>query len=235
MLPARADRTVNTIRWGQIVRELRQRGLLDEPGTFLFTDYWQFSAALEMATERAAPVACFFRDARSFTYWSKPQDWVGRDGIFVRVEDGLADADFFAPWFTRIEPLSAFPIVRAGFPMQTVRLYRCVQQTEPFLFGFAGPGRVPRPSARTKPGQPVEGPMLGFQRDVPVQDHALTSPCRSEEARPGGRFVAAVSRSGRQGPVLRAGERRHWAPGTARGPTTESIQAASVEQPGRVG
>jgi 4-amino-4-deoxy-L-arabinose transferase-like glycosyltransferase len=162
MLPARADRTVDTIRWGQIARELRQRGLLDEPGTYLFTDYWQFSASLEMATEQAKPVACFIRDARSFTFWSEPEDWVGRDGIFVSVEDGLAEANYFAPWFTRIEPLASVPIMRAGFPMQTVRLYRCVHQNVPFPFGFLGPGRIPRPMAPTEPGRSDGGQTLGL-------------------------------------------------------------------------
>jgi hypothetical protein len=148
IVPPRADPTVDTIRWDQIARALRMRGLLDEPGTFLFTDYWRFSAELALATESTQPVACFVRDARSFTYWSRPDDWVGRDAIFVRVEDGLADAEYYAPWFSHIEPVAAFPIVRAGVTMETVRLYRCVRQREPFLFGYRGAGPTPRPIAR---------------------------------------------------------------------------------------
>lgn len=159
----RADPTVDTIRWDQIAQELRQRGLLDEPGTFLFTDYWRFSAELELATGRDAPVACYFRDARSFTYWSRPEDWVGRDGIFVRVEDGLANPAHFAPWFARIEPIGSFPIVRAGAAMQTVRLYRCVHQHDPFLFGYTGPGPIPRPAKPAPAGNAVPEPMLGLR------------------------------------------------------------------------
>ncbi|AGA26691.1 glycosyltransferase family 39 protein [Singulisphaera acidiphila] len=140
-----ADPTVDTIRWGQIGRELNERGLLDDPDTFLFTDSWRFSAELAIALDRDVDIACYHRDARSFQFWSRPRDWVGRDGIFIQVEDSMAKPGHFAPWFTSMEPLASFPIVRAGVPVETVRLYRCVRQTAPFQFGYAGPGPMPRP------------------------------------------------------------------------------------------
>jgi 4-amino-4-deoxy-L-arabinose transferase-like glycosyltransferase len=161
LVPPRSDPSVDTIRWGQIARELARRGLLDDPGTFLFTDYWRFSAELELATRRAAPVACFHRDARGFTFWSRPEDWVGRDGIFVRVEDGLAGPEDYAPWFRRVEPIAAFPVVRGGVALQTVRLYRCVRQTDPYLFGYAGRDPVPRPGDTTVPVPRGGSPSLG--------------------------------------------------------------------------
>jgi hypothetical protein len=161
-----SDPSVDTIRWDQIARALKRRGLLDDPRSFLFTDYWCFSAELAMATRSAVPVACFHRDARSFTFWSRPEDWVGRDGIFVRVEDGLAEAANYTPWFSRIESLASIPIVRAGATMETVRLYRCIRQTDPFAFGYNGPGKLPRPDHDDK--QPRDRPMLGQHPEVPA-------------------------------------------------------------------
>lgn len=151
LVPPLEDPTVDLIRWDQIAGELRRRGLLDDPGVFLFTDYWRFSAQLAMAIHGEAPVACYHRDARGFTFWSRPGDWLGRDGVFVRVDDGSAEAVSYAPWFDRVEPIATFPIVRAGVPVQTVRLYRCVHQTDPFLFGYSGPGPLPRPVAPSPP------------------------------------------------------------------------------------
>jgi hypothetical protein len=151
LIPARVDPTVDTIRWGQIAGELERRGLLDAPGTFLFTDCWRFSAELEMATHRQASVACFHRDSRSFTFWSRPEDWVGKDGIFISVPDGMAGAKNYLPWFRKVEPIATFPIVRAGVPLQYVSLYRCVTMTDPFPFGFTGPGPVPLPKPRLEP------------------------------------------------------------------------------------
>jgi hypothetical protein len=140
--------------------------LLEDPHTFLFTDYWCFSAELAMAVRCGVPVACFHRDARSFTFWSRPEDWVGRDGIFVRVEDGLAEATNYAPWFSRIEPLAAIPIVRAGATMETVRLYRCVRLTDPFAFGYHGSGKLPQPHHEHR--DPAARPLLGQHPEVPA-------------------------------------------------------------------
>lgn len=151
------DPTVDTFRWDQIARELKRRGLLDEPDSFLFTDSWRFSAELALATKGQADVACFHRDARSFTFWSRYEDWVGRDGIFVRVEDGLVDAQAYTPWFTRVEPIAEFPIVRAGLPIQRVVVSRCVRQVGPFQFGYRGDGGVPTPAGSVQAEPPVLG------------------------------------------------------------------------------
>ncbi len=139
------DPTLDTIRWGQVAQELGRRGLLDDPNCFLFTDHWRFSAELAMATDREAKVACLNRDARSFTFWSSPDDWVGKDGIYVRIEESTTEPRVYQPWFTRIEPLASIPIVRRGTPLETIRLYRCVRQTDPYLFGYNGKGPIPRP------------------------------------------------------------------------------------------
>ncbi|SIO61845.1 Dolichyl-phosphate-mannose-protein mannosyltransferase [Singulisphaera sp. GP187] len=159
-----ADPTVDTIRWGQIARELKIRGLLDDPVTFLFTDSWRFSAELAIVSGREVDVACYHRDARSFRFWSRPRDWVGRDGIFIQVEDSQVQAETYVPWFTRVEPIATFPIVRAGIPVETVRLYRCVRQTAPFQFGYTGPGPMPRPGRMPAP----EGEPTRMSRHLPT-------------------------------------------------------------------
>lgn len=151
LIPSREDPTVDMIRWDKIATEIRRRGLLDEPGVFLFTDHWRFSAQLAMAVNSEVPVACYHRDARSFGFWSRPADWVGRAGIFISVEDGGADAALYAPWFNRVDLIGTIPIVRAGVELQVVKVYRCADQTAPFLFGYNGPGPIPRPVASSEP------------------------------------------------------------------------------------
>ncbi|HEV3167367.1 MAG TPA: glycosyltransferase family 39 protein [Isosphaeraceae bacterium] len=152
------DPTIDLIGWDQIARELERQGLLDDPGTFLFTSSWRKSAQLGFATRMRADVACYEPRARSFAFWSEPEDWVGRDGIFVRVDDDPADAKTFARWFTRIEPLGEFPILRANVPVETVHLYRCIAQTEPFPFIFSTQlteRHRPKPKAATIAHRPL--------------------------------------------------------------------------------
>ena len=141
------DLTVDTILWDQVATELKLRGISDTPNTFLFTCNWRYSAELSLATRHELPVACYHRDARSFSFWSRPEDYLGRDGIFIRTGQGVAEDTYFAPWFRQIERLPDIPIVRAGFPMQTVRVFRCKNQISPYPFGYTGRGPIPRPGS----------------------------------------------------------------------------------------
>lgn len=142
----KVDPTAQLFGWDQVADELRRRGLLDRPETFLFTGSWYNSGHLGQATrESGVPVACYHHyDARSFAFWSRPEDWIGRDGIFVSVGGRASEVDAFARWFERIESLGEFPIVRGGRPLRTVRLYRCVRQVAPFPFEYDGPSRAGR-------------------------------------------------------------------------------------------
>ena len=142
----KSDPTIDLIRWGQIAKDLRNRGLLDDPKVFLFTDHWRNSAQLAMAARLPSRTACYTKDDRSFRLWSRSEDYVGRDGIYVDVIDGESDSYDYGPWFTGIEFLGEIPIVRAGITMEKVRLFRCNSQTAPFRFGWAGTERVPKPN-----------------------------------------------------------------------------------------
>jgi 4-amino-4-deoxy-L-arabinose transferase-like glycosyltransferase len=162
-IPPRLDPTVDIIRWPQVARELKRRGLLDEPDTFLFTDSWRCSADLAVATSHRIPVACYQRDARSFRFWSRPEDWVGHDGILIGDNDSSAQPKDYAPWFSRIERLAPITVVRRGVSLQTVQLYRCVHQTAPFQFGYPGPGGIPLPALDVAPNGPTAGHQLRFR------------------------------------------------------------------------
>ncbi len=141
------DPTVDLFGWDQVARELDRRGLLDRPGTFLFTSYWFTSAQLAFATRHdRTPVLCYNAwDSRNFVFWSRPNDWVGRDGILVALNDRSTEPHCFDDWFTRIEPIGAFDVVRAGTPVRKVRLFHCVRQTQSFPFDNL---RLPRPVDR---------------------------------------------------------------------------------------
>jgi len=130
------DPTLDFYGWDEVGRELRRRGLLDRPGTFLFTSAWYHSGHLAFATRgHSTPVACYNAwDARSFTYWSCPDDWLGRDGILVSLNGHSAEPHCFDRYFARIEPLGEFAVDRAGAPVRKVRLFRCVRQSRPFPF-----------------------------------------------------------------------------------------------------
>ena len=145
-LPPKADPTVDMSGWEDVAAELGRRGLLDDPKLFLFSRTWFTSGHLAFATrDRGVPVLCYnHKDARSFAFWSRPEEWVGRDGILVSVDEARYEPACYERFFERIEPLGRFEVRRAGGAIRQVRLYRCVRQVVafPFLPGDPDPSRA---------------------------------------------------------------------------------------------
>jgi 4-amino-4-deoxy-L-arabinose transferase-like glycosyltransferase len=135
-----ADPTLDLFGWDQVARGLEERGLLDLPDTFLFTGNWYYSGQLAFATRNTVPVLCYHpHDARSFAFWSRPCQWVGKSGILVAIDERSIEPGCFDRWFRRIEALGEFPVVRAGVPVYKVRLFRCVSQVKAFPFDDSDP------------------------------------------------------------------------------------------------
>ena len=146
------DPTVDLICWDQVATELERRGLLSEPGTFLFTDSWERSAHLALATRGKAPVACYNLEPRSFNFWSTPEEWVGRDGIFVEADRRPGQLAHYDNFFRSYQSIGKVPIVRNGAVLHEVYLYRGTYQT----WGFPFDGRLRAKSPRlTAVGQPA--------------------------------------------------------------------------------
>ena len=145
-LSAKADPTVDLYGWDQVADEMGRRGLLGSPDSFLFSRSWFTSGQLAFATRGSGlPVLCYnHKDARSFAFWSRPEEWVGRDGILVSVADVDYEPGCYERFFERIEPMGRFEITRAGGPVRQIRLFRCVNQLVafPFLPGEPGPSKA---------------------------------------------------------------------------------------------
>ena len=136
VLNAANDPSLDFYGWDEVGRELKRRGLLDQPNTFLFTGAWYHSGHVAYATRGSAtPVLCYHGwDARSFRFWSEPDDWIGHDGILISVNEGVNEPMCFERWFARVEPIGAFEVRRAGGTARKIRLYRCVRQLVGFPF-----------------------------------------------------------------------------------------------------
>jgi hypothetical protein len=74
-----------------------------------------------------------------FGQWSRPEEWVGKDGILVVVNHSSTEPGAYEGWFERIEPLGEFAVERGGAEVKKVWVYRCVRQTKPFPYGEGVP------------------------------------------------------------------------------------------------
>ncbi len=128
------DFTADTFCWNEVATELKRRGLLENPRTFLFTDSWDRSAGLALATRGKAQVACYHIEPRSYTFWSRPEDWIGRDGIFIETFRAPGAISNYKSFFERYEPIGSVRIARRGALVREVYLYRGTCQIRPFPF-----------------------------------------------------------------------------------------------------
>ena len=114
------------------------------PGTFVFTSKWYHSGHLAFALGPGVPVLCYSAtNAHAYAQWSRPEDWLGRDGILVVAEKSSTEPQVYDRWFKRIESLEDVEIKHGGQVIRRVQLYRCVGQTQPFPFD----GRSESPSS----------------------------------------------------------------------------------------
>jgi hypothetical protein len=135
LIPARYDPLADLSGWDQVATALRRRGLLDPPGSFVFTSRWFDSGQLAYALGPSVPVLCYnARDAHGFAHWSRPEDWVNRTGILVVARESSTEPQAYDRWFERIEPVGRVEVLRRGRPLRVVYLYRCIRQRRPFPF-----------------------------------------------------------------------------------------------------
>jgi hypothetical protein len=145
LIAPKHDPSADSVCWDQVASELERRGLLSEPRTFLFTDSWERSAGLALATRGKAPVTCYHLEPRSYSFWSRPEDWVGRDGIFIESVRAPGALSNYKRFFAQYESIGTVQIVRRGVFLREVYLYRGTNQTGPFQFDGRFRARAERP------------------------------------------------------------------------------------------
>ncbi len=157
LVDQRTDPTIDLYGWDQVVREIKRRGLLSNPTDFIFTRYWYQSAQLAHAAGPDIPVLCYNADdPRGFAFWSKPREWVGRNGVLVMVGDELdIVAQYYAMWFRQTDPVAEFWIERAGKPVRRIRLYSCKQQVKPFPYALDHATRLEVAASQNKTNGPT--------------------------------------------------------------------------------
>ena len=135
-LPFR-DPCIEISGWESVGEELRSRGLVERPNTFLFTDRWYESGELAFAVRNRIPVTCYRQgDARGFAFWSNPDDWLHHDGILIDSDRRPELIEEYRPYFREIQPLPPIEMKRGGRLFRTLNAYLCVDQTRPYPFTY---------------------------------------------------------------------------------------------------
>ena len=123
--------------WESVATELESRGFVNEPHTFLFTTKWFDSGQLAFALRNRVPVLCYNAgDARGFAFWSKEEQWVGWNGLYIATEPKDYDLELLKVFFEKAEKVDEFSMTRGGTPFRTVHVWRFTGQKAPFPFTY---------------------------------------------------------------------------------------------------
>jgi hypothetical protein len=142
VLDERTDPITDLYGWDKVAEQLDKLGVLAYPHSFLFTRNWFQSAQIAHAIRMRRPVLCYnIDDPRGFAFWSKPTEWLGRDGILITINDDVMPVSFFRRWFEDAVPVADFWVERGGRPFRHIRAVRLVRQLAAFPFDFS-PERI---------------------------------------------------------------------------------------------
>lgn len=126
------------------IQQLRQ-GLVDnskfnsalQQADFVFTNRYYSGGQIGMAIEPTfhKPITCFDINPRNFAFWSKPQQWVGKNAIYLGSKTFDVDLDAkirYPSYFQKIAKLGEIPIRRGGEIVQTFSIYQAQNMLKPF-------------------------------------------------------------------------------------------------------
>ena len=104
---------------------------------FVFTNRYYLGGQIGMAIEPTfhKPITCFDSNPRSFAFWSNPQQWVGKNAIYLSTKAAKVDLDainLYPTYFKKIAKLGEIPIRRGGAIIQTFSIYQAQNMLKPF-------------------------------------------------------------------------------------------------------
>jgi hypothetical protein len=104
---------------------------------FVFTNRYYTGGQIAMAIEPIynKPVTCFDADLRSFAFWSKPKQWVGKNAIYVGSKTFEVDLDAkkrYPSYFSSLTKLGEIPILRGGIIVENFSIYATQNMLKPF-------------------------------------------------------------------------------------------------------
>jgi len=114
-----------------------------QKSSFVFTNGYYLAGFISMALTPLAdtPITCFSTDLRGFAFWSRADQWVGEDALFITIsrfqkkESLLTD---YRGYFKSLEELGSVPIRRGGGVIEQVYVYQAKSLVQPYprLYGI---------------------------------------------------------------------------------------------------
>jgi hypothetical protein len=126
------------------IQQLR-RGFAESPvlsqalreSSFIFSNGYYLAAPIGMALVplEKTPITAFSSDMRGFAFWSKPEQWIGKDALYItisRFEQEKELMERYQTYFSSLQQIGTVPIRRGGAVTEVVYVYQAKNLLKPY-------------------------------------------------------------------------------------------------------
>jgi len=142
-LPPKDDPSTELIDTQQLRRGFAESPVFSaalENSSFIFTNRYYIGGPIAMALRPIAhniPITCFDigQDLRGFAFWSRPDQWLGKDALYVTTTPFNLRKDLMASYrsyFSSLQEIGTIPIRRGGVVINVVYVYQAKTLLKPY-------------------------------------------------------------------------------------------------------
>ncbi|MDH6076446.1 glycosyltransferase family 39 protein [Chrysosporum ovalisporum FSS-45] len=128
---------IEQIRYGFVKSPILREAL--EKSSFIFTNRYYLGGLIAMSLQPITntPITCFDigQDLRGFAFWSKPDQWLGKDALYITTGAFNNREDLMASYrhhFSSLTEIATIPINRGGVQINIVHVYQAQTLLKPY-------------------------------------------------------------------------------------------------------
>ncbi len=125
------DPTMEGYDYDDLMTLFKQKGWIDNPDLFVGTTHWWLSGKIDWALKGHKDILCFEDDARNYSYFNNPHNYIGKNGIIITKANDPLVKENVAPFCDNLLKLPDAEIKRRGVTEITLKLYECQNFHQP--------------------------------------------------------------------------------------------------------
>lgn len=120
------DPTMEGVDFTDIHKRFEEEGWLKNDNLFVATEKWWQTGKIDWPLKGAKDILIFHPDPRNHAYFFEPQDWLGKDAIYVRYQkNDRPPSSHLLPFFETVEQLPDIPVTRYGKTELILDVFYC--------------------------------------------------------------------------------------------------------------
>ncbi|HEY9674438.1 MAG TPA: glycosyltransferase family 39 protein [Waterburya sp.] len=105
--------------------------------SFIFTNGYYLGGQIGMALIPLThtPVTCFAPDMRGFAFWSRPEQWLGKDALYITLDRFHRKTDLtdrYRAYFSSLQEIGTVPIRRGGEVVEVIHVSQAKTLLKPY-------------------------------------------------------------------------------------------------------